>query len=93
MSDRYQKRPIIVQAWQWDGKEPGIGGRPCPVWIGEAIIIYARDSSALGDSRRLLIDTLEGVMTARKGDWIIKGIEGEIYPCKPEIFAKTYMPM
>jgi len=41
----------------------------------------------------LLIDTLEGTMTARRGDWIIKGVVGEIYPCKPDIFAATYEPV
>jgi len=39
---------------------------------------------------RILVSTLEGTMTASKGDWIIKGINGEFYPCKPDIFAKTY---
>lgn len=40
----------------------------------------------------LLIATLEGVMRANPGDWIIRGVEGEFYPCKPEIFAETYEP-
>jgi hypothetical protein len=38
------------------------------------------------------IDTLEGVMTAQPGDWIIKGVKGEFYPCKPDIFVLTYEP-
>lgn len=41
----------------------------------------------------LYITTLEGVMKAKKGDWIIRGINGEIYPCKPDIFDKTYEPV
>jgi len=40
--------------------------------------------------RDKVINTLEGQMIAKKGDWIIKGINGEIYPCKPDIFKKTY---
>ena len=44
--------------------------------------------AALG--QELLINTLEGVMTASVGDWIIKGVKGECYPCKPEIFELTY---
>lgn len=40
----------------------------------------------------LFIETLEGTMTASKGDWIIKGVNGEFYPCKPDIFEKTYEP-
>lgn len=39
------------------------------------------------------IDTLEGEMIARPGDWIIKGVAGEFYPCKPDIFVKTYEPV
>ncbi len=41
-------------------------------------------------SRYMQIDTLEGVMTANKGDYIIQGVQGEIYPCKPDIFEMTY---
>lgn len=41
----------------------------------------------------LSVQTLEGKMTALKGDWIIKGIKGEFYPCKPEIFEATYEPV
>ena len=41
----------------------------------------------------LYIPTLEGVMKAQAGDWIIKGLKGEFYPCKPEVFAKTYEPV
>lgn len=43
-----------------------------------------------GEEIQLLIPTLEGLMTADEGDWIIKGIKGEIYPCKPDIFEATY---
>ncbi|WP_414079495.1 hypothetical protein [Streptococcus suis] len=41
-------------------------------------------------SGKLSVVTLEGVMTAKKGDYIIKGVRGELYPCKPDIFAETY---
>lgn len=40
----------------------------------------------------MLIDTLEGSMTARSGDWVIRGVKGELYPCKPDIFEATYEP-
>ena len=40
----------------------------------------------------IFIRTLEGEMTATQGDWIIKGVKGEFYPCKPDIFAATYEP-
>ena len=45
-----------------------------------------------GDLVELEIETLEGNMTAKVGDWIIKGVKGEFYPCKPDIFAATYEP-
>lgn len=55
-----------------------------------------KDSVEIGRIRRyddfLYIGTLEGVMVAAPGDWIIRGVKGEIYPCKPEIFAATYEP-
>jgi hypothetical protein len=41
--------------------------------------------------KEMSIETLEGTMKANKGDWIIKGVNGEIYPCKPDIFEKTYV--
>ena len=44
----------------------------------------------MGQGSKLAINTLEGVMTAAKGDWIIRGVKGEFYPCKPDIFAATY---
>lgn len=43
--------------------------------------------------KEMKVETLEGVMTASPGDWIITGINGEKYPCKPEIFEKTYSPV
>lgn len=42
---------------------------------------------------KMIIDTLEGAMVANVGDWIIKGVNGELYPCKPDIFEKTYEPV
>lgn len=46
--------------------------------------------SAYQTDKELKIQTLEGEMTANVGDWIITGVNGEVYPCKPDIFAKTY---
>ena len=50
---------------------------------------FGYDVSADGE---LIINTLEGAMLAQKGDWVIKGVAGEFYPCKPDIFAATYEP-
>lgn len=51
---------------------------------------YAQAGEILRDGDFLMIGTLEGEMCASPGDWIIRGVKGEIYPCKPEIFAQTY---
>ena len=83
---RYRKRPVTITAMMWDGS----------VESGESIAAIWPDVTlhweGVNDPRppRLAIATLEGVMTARAGDWIIRGVAGEVYPCKPEIFAATY---
>lgn len=71
----YRKKPVIIQASQWFCKGH------CPAWAQHAVTEYAE---------KFCIDTLEGVMIGNPGDWIIKGVKGEIYPCKPDIFAMTY---
>ena len=100
MNDKYRKKPIVIQAFQmteecrWDNSEwpnwlnvawqaePGEGG----LWIDpDAPKAPGRESAA-----ELLCDTLEGVMRIDWGDWIIKGLRGELYPCKPDIFAASY---
>jgi hypothetical protein len=47
---------------------------------------------AEGERKAIVIETLEGTMIGEPGDWIIRGVNGEFYPCKPDIFAKTYEP-
>jgi hypothetical protein len=80
---RYRKRPVEVEAIRWDGNNQGeiaamFGG------VIESIAPMGRSGE------HLVIRTLEGDMTAQRGDWIIKGVRGEAYPCKPDIFADTY---
>lgn len=79
----YRKKPVVIEAFLWTGD---VDQAEDPVWIVEAIktgkVIIVEDI--------LQIETLEGVMQAQKGDWIIKGVQGEIYPCKPDIFEQTY---
>lgn len=74
---RFRKRPVEVEAWQFNGSLDG-----APDWMTG---LYAFD--------HITIQTLEGAMTASPGDWIIQGVQGEIYPCKPDIFAATYEPV
>lgn len=81
---RYRKKPVIIEAVQYiEGKE-GLA----------EVLRFAKDYTYKGgvalNGTIVLIPTLEGVMTARIGDWIIKGIQGEFYPCKPDIFEATY---
>ena len=74
----YRKKPVEVQAVQWDGKNEDEVLKFC----SKARIMIKGDS--------IFIDTLEGTMEAKKGDYIIKGVKGEFYPCKPDIFEATY---
>lgn len=77
---QYRKKPVVIEAIQWTGD----------VIDFEPIFTMA-DGQPVGVSGdHLTIFTLEGVMDASPGDWIIRGVKGEIYPCKPDIFAATY---
>jgi len=73
----YRKKPVVIEAWQLLKKN-----LPAPEWMTGKFIAPLQ----------VQIDTLEGVMTAKKGDWIIRGVQGELYPCKPDIFEATYEP-
>ena len=85
----FRKKPVVVEAVQFDGSSTSIVA--IRKWISGKI--YAKPSVATRDRRSMLIHTLEGIMEVRPGDWVIKGIEGEFYPCKPDIFDKTYEPV
>jgi hypothetical protein len=73
---RYRKKPVVIEAVQLD--EDNI----------EAVAEWC-EAAAVGD-QGVYINTLEGQMRAGFGDWIIRGVKGEFYPCKPDIFAATY---
>ena len=80
MPKAYRKKPVVIQAVQWDGKNQF------------EIMSFCKNCyfTSHGVVKDLYIDTLEGDMQASVGDYIIKGIEGEFYPCKPQIFELTY---
>ena len=78
-SNKYRKKAIIIEAIQW-----GCGN------IGE-IKEFCHLAEQEGDS--LYIQTLEGVMEAKPLDWIICGVKGEFYPCKPDVFEASYEPV
>ena len=84
---KFRKKPVVIEAIQYDGTENS---------VVEILQLKETASSARSirvDAGDLLISTLEGVMRADKGDWIIKGVNGDLYPCKPDIFDKTYEPI
>lgn len=85
---RFRKRPIEIEAFQWDGSIPS-GEAVAAALPGVSLHAEANDPRP----PRLSIATREGVMVASPGDWIIRGVAGEVYPCKPEIFAATYDPL
>lgn len=84
----YQKRPVIIEAYQLTLNDDAT--RSIPGWFIKAIfagkIITNEDGT-------VIIKTLEGDHRGDIGDYIIKGIKGELYPCKPDIFAQTYDPV
>lgn len=85
---KYRKKPVVIEAFKWMG---GHDQTEDPEWIVEAIKEGEVWFIGSGSERvALQIETLEGVMTANRGDYIIRGIQGEIYPCKPDIFEATY---
>jgi hypothetical protein len=84
---KYRKKPVVIEAFQL--------GESWPDWFHDRHVLnevttHNEDDRWRGGPDYALIHTLEGVMRAEKGDWIIKGVKGEIYPCKPNIFEATY---
>ena len=85
---QFRKKPVVIEAIQWDGNQ--FVGSP-PDWIGDAINQRpGAEGSIIRIGDEVRIATLEGDMATKPGDWIIRGVKGELYPCKPDIFAATY---
>jgi hypothetical protein len=80
---KYRKKPVEIEAVQWTGNSES----------HEALREWANGNVSLVTEGRLLCHTLEGQIYASVGDWIIKGVQGEFYPCKPAIFESTYEPV
>lgn len=85
MAKTYRKKPVEVQAirftgWNWSECLHFIGARPS----------IFDEQRRKGDPEFVDIETLEGTMRCMKGDYIIRGVNGEFYPCKADIFKKTY---
>lgn len=85
----YRKKPVEIEAFQYLDKDGGDVTRAYPGWLLEAF----KDGTIVNHvdiPGALWIKTLEGGHICIEGDWIIRGIKGELYPCKPDIFAATY---
>jgi hypothetical protein len=85
---KFRKKPVVIEAFQYDGDLINSSGIPyVPSWAieaNDADIIYFKDAG------ELYIKTLEGDHHVSVGDYVIQGVNGELYPCKPDIFEKTY---
>ena len=78
---QYRKKPVVIEAFQWVGPRSIV-----PDWAVPCGVKFMEDGT-------LIVPTLEGTMFADQGDYIIKGVAGEVYPCKPGIFNATYEPV
>lgn len=81
---QYRKKPVVIDAMEFDGSD--VSAVAVAAWCGGTAI--ATDLAWCVE-----IATLEGVMTASPGDIVIRGVHGEFYPCKPDIFEATYEPV
>lgn len=75
----FRKKPIVIEAVKWTGN------------MSDIIALVGHDlPTYVGIDGALCISTLEGDMALRQGDWLIKGVKGEFYPCRADIFEQTY---
>lgn len=81
---KFRKKPVEVEAVQWLATKQS--------W-DEILAMGCHPIAGIMGTDSFIIPTLEGEMTASKGDWIIRGIAGEFYPCKESIFIQTYEPV
>lgn len=82
---KYRKKPVVIEAVQWDGNNT----HEIAKFMNDDVLTCEAFVNGLW-AKAIEIKTLEGTMKASVGDFIIKGINGEFYPCKPDIFEKTY---
>lgn len=88
---RFRKKPVVIEARQWDGTAEGASSIIDWILTGEHSARYHDVSDDVPGARTgIAIDTLEGTIYASPNDRVIRGVQGEFYPCKPDIFAGTY---
>lgn len=88
---KFRKKPVVIEAFR-------LGHDDMPDWFNNArmnncVTTHNEDGRWRGGPDFAIIKTLEGEMRADYGDWIIRGVKGELYPCKTDIFAQTYEPV
>lgn len=81
---KYRKKPVVIEAMQFDGTN----GEEVAVWCGGTVESATCHND--GPPWLVMIRTLEGAMAAGRNDYVIRGVKGEFYPCKPDIFEATY---
>lgn len=89
--NRYRKKPVVIEAVEYSPQDI-IGTGRLVGWLMAGGCDF-KMAQGEGEFVAISIITLEGAMTAQPGDWIIKGVQGEFYPCKPDIFEATYEPV
>lgn len=93
---KFRKKPVVIEAKQFTGRNVSeiaffMGTHPLQASVPPSSMEHDTDIPPEGYS--IIIPTSEGNMRAIKGDYIIKGVKGEFYPCKPDIFELTYEPV
>ena len=86
---KFRKKPVVIEAYQIPPND-GLTREAPPMWLVDALLdgrVNPVETGGVG------ITTREGVMRGDVGDWIIRGVKGELYPCKPDIFEATYEPV
>ena len=80
---KFRKRPVVIEARKFVKPYEAVR-----IWCGGELIKESEGNTIAG----MIVPTQEGQLAARVGDWIIRGVKGEFYPCKPDIFEATYEP-
>lgn len=95
-NNRYRKKPVIIEAFQMT-RERRMDNKDWPTWLNKAWNMDPQETGAVFRASlqtpppdHLMVRTLEGALLISFDDWIIRGVNGELYPCKPDIFARTY---
>ncbi|MEO8824097.1 MAG: hypothetical protein ABI366_11045 [Ginsengibacter sp.] len=88
---KYRKKPVVIESYNFDGTYECM--KQIEVLFPKLETLSSTINKERNEVYKWKIGTLEGGHEVSKGDWIIEGIAGEFYPCKPDIFEKTYEPI